>query len=88
MECANYFPPQSPQYEELSEVVTRAVTKLNIDWPTEKQNELHKSKLDERFLHTKLLPPCQSLPFFSQYPHRGVEIVEETILGLLIHLCL
>ncbi len=88
MECADYFTPQSPQYEELSEVVTRAVTKLNIDWPTEKQTELHKSKLDERFLHTKLLPPRQSLRFFSRYPHRGVEIVEETILGLLIHLCL
>ncbi|KAI2662289.1 ORF V: Enzymatic polyprotein [Labeo rohita] len=27
--------PQSPQYEELLEVVTRAVAKLKIDWPTE-----------------------------------------------------
>ncbi len=88
MECTDYFPPQSPQYEELSELVTRAVTKLNIDWPTKKQTELHKSKSDERFLHTKLLPPRQSLQFFSRYPHRGVEIVEETILGLLIHHCL
>ncbi len=26
--------PQSPQYEELVGVVTRAVAKLNIDWPT------------------------------------------------------
>ncbi|KAL0149575.1 hypothetical protein M9458_055102 [Cirrhinus mrigala] len=41
--------PQSLQYEELLEVVTRAVSKLNINWPAEE----------------KLLPsPCRSLPFF------------------------
>ncbi len=57
-------PPQSPQYEELVEVVTQAVSKLNIEWPTEKQAELKKSKLDERFLWSKLPPARQSLPFF------------------------
>ncbi len=40
-------PPQSPQYEELLEVVTRGVAKLNIDWPAKKQTKLQKSKLDE-----------------------------------------
>ncbi len=30
-------PPQSILFEELLEVVTRAVAKLNINWPTEVQ---------------------------------------------------
>ncbi len=64
MESVEYSPLQSPQYEELLEVVTRAVAKLNIDWPAEKQAEPQRSKLDERFLLTKPLPPRQSLPFF------------------------
>ncbi len=84
VESVKYSPPQSPKYEELLEVVTRVVAKLNIDWPTEKQAESQKSKLDERFLRTKPLPPCRSLPFFPQSPHRSVEIVEETILCSLI----
>ncbi|KAL0148139.1 hypothetical protein M9458_056541 [Cirrhinus mrigala] len=56
--------PQSLQYEELLEVVTHAVPKLNIDWPAEERAALQKSKLDERFLQSK--PPSQrrSLPFF------------------------
>ncbi|KAI2646175.1 Transposon Ty3-G Gag-Pol polyprotein [Labeo rohita] len=56
--------PQSPQYEELLEVVTRAVEKLNIDWPAEKKAAPQKSKLDERFLRSKPPPPTRSLPFF------------------------
>lgn len=31
-------PPLSPAYEELLEVVTRAVNMLNIDWPVDKQS--------------------------------------------------
>ncbi len=58
------LPPQSPQYEELLEVVTRAVGKLNIDWPADNQIEKQRSKLDERFLRSKSLPLRQSLPFF------------------------
>ncbi|KAL0175067.1 hypothetical protein M9458_031035, partial [Cirrhinus mrigala] len=54
--------PQSPQYEELLEVVNRAVAKLNIDWPAESQAEPQKSKLDERFLRSR--PPSARLPFF------------------------
>ncbi|KAL0199682.1 hypothetical protein M9458_002869, partial [Cirrhinus mrigala] len=34
--------PQSLQYEELLEVVTRAVSKLNIDWPAEEKAALQK----------------------------------------------
>ncbi len=60
------------------EVVTRAVAKLNIDCPAEKQAEPQKSKLDEHFLRTKPLPPRQSLHFFCRSPHQGVEVVEKT----------
>ncbi|KAI2665230.1 UDP-sugar-dependent glycosyltransferase 52 [Labeo rohita] len=56
--------PHSPQYEELLEVVTRAVAKLNIDWPAEKQAEPQRSKLDERFLRNRPPPSHRSLPFF------------------------
>ncbi len=38
-------PPQSLQYEELLEVVTRAVDKLKIYWPAEQQTESRGSKL-------------------------------------------
>ncbi len=58
------LPTQSVQFEDLLEVVTRAVVKLNLDWPAEEQEERPKSKLDELFLHSKPLPPCWSLPFF------------------------
>ncbi len=64
VESADYSPIQSPQYEELLEVVTRAVAKLNIDWPADDQTEKQRSKLDERFLLIKSLPLCRSLPFF------------------------
>ncbi|MCJ8739459.1 hypothetical protein PDJAM_G00047420 [Pangasius djambal] len=56
--------PQSPQYEELLEVVSRAVAKHSIDWPTETRVIPQGSKLDERFLRSRLPPPRQSLPFF------------------------
>ncbi|KAL0148327.1 hypothetical protein M9458_056389 [Cirrhinus mrigala] len=56
--------PLFPQYEELLEVVTRAVAKLNIDWPAEPQVEPQKSKLDERFLRSRPPPARRSLPFF------------------------
>ncbi|KAI2647437.1 Transposon Ty3-G Gag-Pol polyprotein [Labeo rohita] len=67
-----YLPPRrlilrvsrKSQYEELLEVVTRAVAKLNIDWPAEKQAELQRSKLDERFLRNRPPPSRWSLPFF------------------------
>ncbi len=43
---ASLFWEQSVQFEELLEVVTRAVAKMNIDWPLEEQEEHPKSKLD------------------------------------------
>ncbi len=64
MESSDYLPIQSPQYEELLEVFTHVVAKLNIVWPAENQTEQQKSKLDECFLRSKSLPPCRSLPFF------------------------
>ncbi|XP_034154746.2 uncharacterized protein LOC113523686 [Pangasianodon hypophthalmus] len=56
--------PQSPQYEELLEVVSQTVAKLSIDWPAETRVEPQGSKLGERFLRSKPPPPRRSLPFF------------------------
>ncbi len=64
VECAEAPPPVSPQYEELLEVMTRAVAKLNISWPAEEHAEPQISKLDEHFLRAKRSPPTRSLPFF------------------------
>lgn len=44
-------------YEDLLEVVNRAVAKLNIEWTTEKQEAHRRSKLDECFLQSKSQPP-------------------------------
>ncbi|KAI2644940.1 Transposon Ty3-G Gag-Pol polyprotein [Labeo rohita] len=65
--------PHSPQYEELLEVVTRAVAKLNIDWPAEKQAEPQRSKLDECFLRNRPPPSHRSLPFRGVL-HRDTEV--------------
>ncbi len=64
VESTGFSPTLSPQYEELLEVVTRAVAKLNINWPADDQTEEQRSKLDERFLRSKSLPLRRSLPFF------------------------
>ncbi len=57
--------PQSVSFEELLEVVTRAVAKLNIEWPADKECQEHpKSKLDERFLHSMSPPPRRGLTFY------------------------
>lgn len=56
--------PQSAQYEELLEVITRVVAKLNLEWPAEKAAEPSNSKLDECFLRSKPPPPHRGLPFF------------------------
>ncbi len=63
-ESAKAPPPVSPQYEELLEVMTRAVAKLNISWLAEEHAELQTSKLDECFLRAKRSPPTRSLLFF------------------------
>lgn len=46
------------------EAATRAVAKLNIDWPSEKQEALEKSKLDKSFLLSREQPPGWVFPFF------------------------
>ncbi len=46
-------------------MVTRAVAKLNIELPAEREcQERPKSKLDERFLCSRSPPPCWGLTFF------------------------
>ncbi len=85
VESADYSPIQSPQYEELLEVVTRAVAKLNIDWPTDNQTEKQRNKLDERFLRSKSLPIRRSLPFFPDLHTEVSKIVEEPLFILLIY---
>ncbi|XP_067278254.1 uncharacterized protein [Pseudorasbora parva] len=60
-------PLQSPACEELVEVLTRAVARLNIDWPTERYEAGRRraSKLDERFLPSRASEPQRrGLPFF------------------------
>lgn len=54
----------APDYDVLLEVVTRAVAKLNINWPQEEQTPQASGKLDERFLKHHTPPPRRSLPFF------------------------
>lgn len=56
-----YSPPQSLTYEELVEVVTRAVAKLNTDSPAEKQDTCPKSKLGEHFLRARTQPSRPSI---------------------------
>ncbi len=53
-------------YEELLEVVTRAVARLNLDWPQEHETP-KRSKLDDRFLSGGRGegPQRRSLPFFG-----------------------
>lgn len=63
------------------EVVSRAVARLNIHWPAEKQDIRPKSKLDERFLNLTSASSASGPYVCSRFPHRGVEIVEGT--GLL-----
>ncbi len=58
-------PPQSHAYEELIEVVTRVVERLNIDLPAEREDVRLKSRLDERFLPSLAQPQRRGLPFFT-----------------------
>ncbi|MGL5881628.1 MAG: hypothetical protein ACRCY0_00025 [Synechococcus elongatus] len=57
-------PSHSHAYEELVEVVSRAVARLNIYWPAERQDVRPKNKLDERFLPSRAQLPRRGLPFF------------------------
>ncbi len=64
-------PPQSHAYEELVEVLTRAVERLNIDWPAERECVRSKSRLDERVLPSRTQPQRQGLPFFPRCGDHG-----------------
>ncbi|KAI5102599.1 hypothetical protein C0J45_7951, partial [Silurus meridionalis] len=57
-------PSQPVLYEELLEVVTRAVAKLDLAWPVKQQRQRAPSKLDERFLRPVSLPRRRGLLFF------------------------
>ncbi|KAA0713315.1 hypothetical protein E1301_Tti009265 [Triplophysa tibetana] len=51
-------------YEDLVQVIARAVAKLSLDWPYE-QEQVVQSKLDDRFFTaSQVQPPCRNLPFF------------------------
>ncbi len=54
-------PPQSRAYEELVEVLTRAVEKLSIDWPAEREEVRSNGKLDEGFLPSGISHVLQDL---------------------------
>lgn len=58
-------PAQSPQYEELVEIVTQALARLNIEWPAEIQEVQRKSESDEHFQQSASQPPNRGLPFFQ-----------------------
>lgn len=64
-------PLQFLAYEELVEVVTRAVAKLKLDRPAKKQDACAKSKLDKQLLRARTQPPLWGLPFFPD-PHTKV----------------
>lgn len=57
-------PPHTPAYEELIEVITCAVARLNIEWPAKRQEVCQRSLLDEIFLPSRTQPPRRGLPFF------------------------
>ena len=50
--------------EGLMDVLSRAVEKLSIEWPADRQESRSKSKLDDRFLSARPQPARRCLPFF------------------------
>lgn len=64
VETEDHETPLSQGYEELLEVVTRAVAKLSVDWPQDQQQVTPISKLDERYLKKRVQPQRRGLPFF------------------------
>ncbi|CAM4622583.1 unnamed protein product [Leuciscus chuanchicus] len=84
-------PPQSHAFEELLDIITRAVERLSIEWPEDRQGARSKSKLDERFLPSRAQPQCRSLPFSlistprcrDQHGYGEMPKVEETLASYL-----
>ncbi|XP_032363307.1 uncharacterized protein LOC116675969 [Etheostoma spectabile] len=54
----------APDYDELLDVVTRAVAKLGLDWPQAVRELNAGGRLDDRFLRSHSVPPRRSMPFF------------------------
>lgn len=50
--------------EGLMDVLSRAVEKLSIEWPADRQDSKIRSKLDDRFLSARPQPSRRCLPFF------------------------
>ncbi|XP_077096053.1 E3 ubiquitin-protein ligase TRIM65-like [Siphateles boraxobius] len=77
-DCEQDSPVHGHAYEELIEVVTRAVVRLNISWPHDEQGMQVKSKLDERFLqHRGLgdLPALAVTPACLEFAPGGVKAI-------------
>ncbi|MCI4395880.1 hypothetical protein PGIGA_G00197280 [Pangasianodon gigas] len=84
VEGADYdSPPQSPQYEELLEVVLWAVAKLNIDWPAETRVEPQKSKLDDVFCGVNRHLHAGACLFSPTSTPRAMPQVEQTLASYL-----
>lgn len=64
---------KTPACEELMEVITHGVAKLNIDWPAEKPELNQKSNLDERFLPSRTQSPRRGLLFFPDLQNEEKE---------------
>lgn len=64
----------SPCYEELLDVVTRAVTELNIDCPANEQKVKAASKLDKRFFKKRAQPQRLGLPFFPDLHQEVIKL--------------
>ncbi len=64
-------PPQSHAFEELVEVMTRAVERLSIDWSAEREDVHSKSRLDEHFLPYRAQLQCRGLTFFPDLHKTG-----------------
>ncbi|XP_073699674.1 uncharacterized protein [Garra rufa] len=76
--------PRSPHYEELVEVLTSAVAKLNIAWPA--QHNIHgpqRSRLDERFLWTNPVENYGNVGAAEEYGYKAMPRVEQTLAGYL-----
>lgn len=69
-QAATESPPkkeQSVALVKLLQVITRAIYKLNLDWPDEQASVVH-SKLDHRYLTSgHVLPPLRKLHFFLDF---------------------
>ncbi len=78
-------PPQSHAYEELVELVTRAVEKLSIDWPAEREDVRSRGKLDERFLPSRAQPQCRGLPLLISTLRCGDHGRDRFLIEFIVH---